>query len=69
MSGGELLVTYTWSRALLQLTIYPTNLTNPYLTFLTHLMVLQFSWESGNGQTDGQTDGCNQVCYLDAMRR
>ena len=33
MSDAELSVTYTWSRALLQLTM---QLTNPYLTILTH---------------------------------
>ncbi len=36
MAHGELSITYTWSRALLQLTIQLTNLTNPYLTILTH---------------------------------
>ncbi len=30
--ADELSVTYTWSRALLELTIQLTNLTNPYLT-------------------------------------
>ena len=34
MAHAELLVTYTWSWALLQLTIQLTNLTNPYLTIL-----------------------------------
>ncbi len=36
MAHAELSITYTWSRALLQLTIQLTNLTNPYLTILTH---------------------------------
>ncbi len=39
MAHAELLVTYTWSRALLQPTIQLTNLTNltnHYLTILTH---------------------------------
>ncbi len=36
MAHAELSVTYTWSRALLQLTIQLTNLTNPYLIYPTN---------------------------------